>query len=72
VPPDIVKKLKLPPAITSWVLYIGSWLGFLFCFPGWLLGWISDRAMLGTTLALSWAALILEARNGVHITKDGK
>ena len=54
----------------SRLLYAGSWLGLIICFPAWLLGRISDRAMIGITLALSWLALVLEARNGVHITKD--
>jgi hypothetical protein len=64
------KKGKLAPAVTSWALYAGSWLGLVVCFPAWLLGWISDRAMLGITLVLSWLALIIESRNGIHVTKD--
>jgi len=43
--------------------------GLIVCFPAWLFGWISDRGMIGLTLALSWLALVLEARNGVHLTK---
>lgn len=31
--------------------------GFIVSFPLWLFGMISDRAMLGLTLVLSWAAL---------------
>jgi hypothetical protein len=62
----VVKRAQL---ITSCVLYLGSWAGFALCFPAWLLGWANDRAMLGITLALSWLALVFEARNGVNISK---
>jgi len=53
--------------VYSMTLYVLSWVGFALTFPAWLFGWIDDRAMLGITLALSWFALILESRNGVHI-----
>lgn len=32
-------------------------LGFVVSFPLWLAGLVSDTAMLGITLVLSWAAL---------------
>jgi hypothetical protein len=56
----------------SWALYLGSWIGFVLCFSAWLLGWISDRAMLGITLALSWLALVFEARTGLKVTKQAE
>jgi len=43
--------------------------GLVVSFPSWLLGWISDRGMIGLTLALSWLALVFEARNEVHLAK---
>lgn len=41
----------------SWAMLIVGVIGFLVTFPLWLLGLINDRAMLGLTLVLSWAAL---------------
>ncbi len=54
----------------AWVLFIISIIGFGVTFPLWLTGRISERAMLGITLALSWAALFYEALNGIRIAKD--
>jgi hypothetical protein len=52
---------------TSRIIYWGSGLGFLLTFPAWLLGWISGPHHDRITLALSFLALILEARNGIRI-----
>lgn len=43
--------------IVAWVLLGVSVVGFGVTFPLWLLDAITDRQMLGITLALSWAAL---------------
>lgn len=51
----------------SKAIYVVSWVGFILTFPAWLLGWVSDRVLLGVTLALSWFALILESRTAVHV-----
>jgi hypothetical protein len=52
------------------LIYWVSWAGFVLTFPAWLFGWVSDRTMLGVTLALSFFALILEARNGIRIDSE--
>ncbi len=54
----------------AWVLFIISIIGFGVTFPLWLTGRISERAMLGITLALSWAALWYEALNGIRLAKQ--
>lgn len=43
--------------VISWVMLVVSVAGFMVTFPLWLLDRITDRQMLGITLALSWAAL---------------
>lgn len=43
--------------LISWALLVVGVLGFLISFPLWLLRKLSDRAMIGITLVLSWAAL---------------
>lgn len=47
----------------GWSLLVGSTVGFAATFPMWLAGLVSDRALLGVTLALSWLALMFEAAN---------
>jgi flagellar biosynthesis protein FliR len=42
-------------------LLVVSVVGFFITFPLWLTNRISDRAMLGLTLVLSWAALWFSA-----------
>jgi biotin transporter BioY len=56
--------------IYSHLLLIGSTAGFVLTFPAWLFGWIDDRTMLGLKLALSWFALIFEARTATHVDSD--
>lgn len=53
--------------VIAWSMLVLGLTGFAVTFPAWLLGWISDRAMLGVTLALSWAALWYEGFNAVQI-----
>lgn len=55
--------------LLAWVMLVAGLVGFAVTFPLWLFGGLSDRAMLGITLVLSWAALwyagyvaILEAK----------
>jgi hypothetical protein len=47
--------------VLAWVLLGISVVGFAVTFPLWLMDAISERAMLGITLALSWAALLYSA-----------
>lgn len=56
----------------SLVLFIASTIGLVVTFPLWLFGLISDRAMIGVTLALSWAALQYESFNALQISHDAK
>lgn len=56
--------------ILGWILLATSMLGLALTFPMWLAGWVSDRTLLGLTLALSWLALIYEALNAVQIASD--
>lgn len=56
--------------IIGWVLLVVSVLGLTVTFPLWLLNVISDRAMLGITLALSWVALIFEAWTTLQVAAD--
>lgn len=56
--------------VIAWVLLIGSTVGLAVSMPMWLLNLISDRMMLGITLALSWLALMFEAFNAVQIAHD--
>lgn len=58
--------------VLSWVLLVISALGFAVTFPLWLADLISDRAMLGITLALSWFALVYEAYNAVQISNQDR
>jgi hypothetical protein len=51
---------------TGMLLFIDPWLGLIVCFPAWLLSRISDPAMIGLALALSWRALVLEPRTAVY------
>jgi putative Ca2+/H+ antiporter (TMEM165/GDT1 family) len=45
----------------AWWLLVGSSVGMAVCLALWVGDLISDRAMLGITLALSWLALIFTA-----------
>lgn len=56
----------------SVALFVVSTLGLLVTFPLWLLNLISDRALIGTTLVLSWAGLQYEAFNALQISHDAK
>lgn len=58
--------------VLSWIMLIGGMSGFAITFPLWMTGRLSERTMLGITLALSWAALWYEAFNAIQIsrTKD--
>ena len=61
----------------SWAMLAIGLAGFVVTFPMWLLGSIDDHAMIGITLALSWAALwyaafiaIQEARHARRAARD--
>lgn len=56
--------------IVGWCLLIASVAGLATTFPLWLLNLISDRTMLGVTLALSWLALIFEAWTTLQVAAD--
>lgn len=56
----------------AWVLFVVSVGGFVVTFPMWLTGHISDRSMIGLTLALSWAALWYEALNGIRLAREAE
>jgi hypothetical protein len=45
--------------ITGWFLTVASLLGGIVCLYLWWTDTISDRAMLGITLALSWLAITI-------------
>ena len=51
----------------AWFLLISSTIGMAVCMWLWLTDNISDTAMLGITLALSWLAIILTALDGLWI-----
>ena len=51
----------------NWVLLVGSFVAMLVCLCAWFMDAISDRAMLGITLALSWLAIQLGSA-GVLVT----
>ncbi len=44
-------------AVLSWAAMAVGIVGFIVTFPLWLKEKLSDRAMIGITLVLSWAAL---------------
>lgn len=46
-----------PEDLFSWFLLAVGVVGFLVTFPLWLRNKLTDRAMIGITLVLSWAAL---------------
>lgn len=56
--------------IIAWLLLLGSTAGLAVTVPLWLLDLISDRAMLGLTLVLSWLALMFEAFTAVQVAHD--
>lgn len=56
----------------AWVLLVTSLLGFGVTFPLWLLDKINERAMLGVTLALSWAALSYTAALFIHEASEAE
>lgn len=56
----------------AWVMLIFGISGLAICMPLWLMDIISDRAMLGITLGLSWLALVYEGFNSVVINEDKK
>lgn len=56
--------------VIAWVMLISGLLGLGITFPMWILGMISDRTMLGITLALSWLALLYEGFNAVAIQEE--
>lgn len=58
--------------VLAWVLLGVSVLGFGVTFPMWLMDKISDRAMLGITLALSWAALSYTAALFIYEAREAK
>lgn len=56
--------------VLSWVMLGVGFAGFAVTFPLWLLGVLDEQAMIGVTLALSWAALWYEAFNALQISDD--
>lgn len=54
----------------AWVIFGLFTLGLVITMPLWLLDRISNRAMIGITLALSWLAPAIEAVNGLFITDE--
>lgn len=62
--------------VMAWTMMAIGVIGFLVSFPLWLTGRIDDRAMLGVTLVLSWAALWYAAFIAIIDTRkertDGK
>jgi hypothetical protein len=54
----------------AWFFLIFGSTGLIVCTTAWLMGWITDREMLGITLALSWIALIIPGFNAVLISED--
>lgn len=55
--------------ILSWAMLLVGLAGFFVTFPLWLAGRIDDRAMLGITLVLSWAALWYTAVLTIYETR---
>lgn len=58
--------------VVAWVMFLAGVVGFLLTFPMWLMGIINDRAMLGLTLCLSWAALWYEGANAIVLQRQEK
>lgn len=58
--------------VIAWLLLALSVVGFGVTFPLWLMDLLSDRAMLGITLALSWAALWFSAALFVFEAHEAK
>lgn len=58
--------------LLSWVMLGIGVIGFLITFPLWLLDLLSDRAMLGITLALSWAALWYAALLAIQAARHAR
>lgn len=54
----------------AWFFLIISLIGFIVTFPLWLFNMVSDRALLGITLVLSWAALWYTAALFIDNVKD--
>jgi hypothetical protein len=44
----------------------------LITVPAWLLNLVDDRALIGTTLILSWVTQITTSRTAVHVDKHDK
>lgn len=54
----------------AWVMLVGATVGFATNMSLWLLGVISERTMLGVTLAVTWLSLMFAAFNAVQIAHD--
>lgn len=54
----------------SWFFFILGGTGMVVTFPLWLGGLISDRAMLGITLILSWLAILVPGFNAIVLNED--
>lgn len=54
----------------SWVCLLGSLVGLAVTFPLWLMNLISDRQIIGITLALTWLDTALPAFNAILLTDD--
>lgn len=53
----------------SWAMLVIGLVGFAVSFPLWLKGKLSERTMIGITLALSWAALWYSALTSLFVAK---
>lgn len=61
-----------PRLVASYGLFVFWILGLIICSVLWLLGVLSDRTLIGITLALSWAAPALEQWNNIRLEKTKK
>lgn len=56
----------------AWFFFIFGGLGLVINTTTWLLGIISDRTMLGITLALSWLAILVPGFNAIVLNEDSE
>lgn len=56
----------------AWCLLLSNGAGLVVTFSLWLNGAISDRTMIGITLALSWIAPMLTAINTLFLASDSE
>lgn len=63
------QKNRLEHAIALFFFWFGL-AGLVICCPLWLMNLISDRAMLGITLALSWLAIMVPGFNAIVLKRN--